>query len=484
MSRLVHYSSKRDLKKSPEPKARIRKSDSNLIFVVQKHYASHLHYDLRLELDGVLKSWAVPKGPPTSPNEKRLAIHVEDHPYEYKDFFGTIPEGHYGAGEVEIYDSGTYEAVGAKTFFKNVEMMRAGLKKGHLSFELKGKKLKGEYALVKMSLDDEKDQWLWLKKDPSSKSKKKKIKPDPMPKNPKPMLTKIAKEAFDNPNWLFEIKWDGYRCLALIDKKGVHLVSRNQKSFNEQFNVIAHELEALEKNAILDGEVVALDDEGRSDFQLIQNYKKIDQNRIFYYVFDLIYYDGGNLQKEPLIDRKKLLKKVLTPLRKSHIRYSDHILEHGVAFFKEIKKLDLEGMVAKDIHSPYVMKRSSYWQKIKTHKRQEVVIGGFTAPKGKRPELGSLLIGVYEQKNLIYVGSVGTGFDEDTLLMLKHRLMPLKRTKCPFSVLPKTRSQAFFVRPKLICEVSFTEWTKDGIMRHPVFLGLREDKNLREVVKE
>lgn len=485
MTVLSAYKKKRKLAESPEPKARaLKKKHASLIFVVQKHHASHLHYDLRLELDGVLKSWAVPKGPPKSPDDKRLAIMVEDHPYEYKDFHGVIPEGHYGAGTVEIYDKGSYEIPDAESLKEQEKLMRAGLKKGHVSFLLKGKKLKGEYALVRTKLPGGKDQWLWLKKGESKKSVQKKTK-EKMPTEIKPMLAQLWDKPFDKENWLFEVKWDGYRCIAIIKAKTVKLLSRNEKSFNKQFPSIVSDLKThLKHDAILDGELVVLDSSGRSQFQLIQNYQQEEKGYLCYYVFDLLYLDGRDLREQPLIFRKELLQQIIAPLKKTHIRYSDHVEEKGKALFKEAKKLDLEGIMAKDSLSTYQMRRSQSWLKIKTHLRQEAVIGGFTAPRKSREKFGALLLGVYEGKNLYYVGHVGTGFDNKTLIMLNELLEPLISDRCPFEAKPKTNMPATFVKPRLICEISFAEWTKDGLMRQPVFLGLRTDKKPHQVVKE
>lgn len=486
MSRLSTYVAKRKLDQTPEPKARLGKKQASLIFVVQKHHASHLHYDLRLELDGVLKSWAVPKGPPKTPEEKRLAIMVEDHPYEYKDFHGTIPAGNYGAGEVEIWDKGTYESGEENTVEAIEAAMRAGLKKGHVSLVFKGKKLKGEYALIKTKrMTTNKEEWLWIKKGNASKASTKTSAKDPMPTNIKPMLALSTDNAFNKKDWLFEVKWDGYRALAVVKTSKVELLSRNQKSFNRQFAPIVAELKKhLRHRAILDGEIVVLDASGRSNFQLIQNYGREQAGSLHYYVFDLLYLDGFDLRARPLIERKEMLEQLLAPLKKSTIHYSDHVIEKGVAFFKEAKKLGLEGIMAKDAESPYVMGRSGSWLKIKAQVRQEVVIGGYTKARGSRKELGALLVGVYEGKTLRYVGHVGTGFDEKTLLMLAGRLQKIIDERCPFAKKPKTNAQATFVKPRLVCEVSFTEWTKEGSLRHPVFLGLRTDKKPKEIVRE
>ena len=486
MSRLSTYVSKRKLDETPEPKARVAKKGASLIFVVQKHHASHLHYDLRLELDGVLKSWAVPKGPPKTPEEKRLAIMVEDHPYAYKDFHGTIPAGNYGAGVVEIWDKGTYESGDGKTVEAIEAAMRAGLKKGHVSLVFQGKKLKGEYALIRTKRSSgNKEQWLWLKKGEGSKAPKKASARDPMPATVKPMLAISSEKAFNKKDWLFEVKWDGYRALAIIKPGKVELLSRNLKSFNKPFAPIVAELKKhLKHRVILDGEVVALDSSGRSSFQLLQNYEREKEGFLHYYVFDLLYLDGHDLRNQPLIERKELLEQLLAPLKNTTIHYSDHIEDKGIGFFKEAKKLGLEGIMAKDAQSTYEMKRSGSWLKIKAQHRQEVVIGGFTLPRGSREELGALLVGVYEEKTFRFVGHVGTGFDEKTLLMLAGCLEKIVAKECPFAEKPKTNSPATFVKPRLVCEVSFTEWTKEGSLRHPVFLGLRSDKKPKEVVRE
>ncbi len=479
------YKKKRVLNKTPEPKARVKKSSEVLIFVVQKHHASHLHYDLRLELDGVLKSWAVPKGPPKTSIEKRLAIMVEDHPYEYKDFCGTIPAGHYGAGEVIIWDTGTYEVPEATNIEEAQKKMRAMLKKGHLKLVFHGNKLKGEYSLIKTALPGAKEQWLWIKKAAKKEASNKKKRPEPMPKELSPMLAESFEKAFNNKDWLFEIKWDGYRCLAIINGKKIKLLSRNLKSFNEKFSPIVRELQALEKHkAILDGEIVVINAKGHADFQLLQNYQDIHEGDLHFYVFDLLFCDGVDLRARALIERKEQLEMLLAPLKKTHIHYNDHVMEKGIAFFKEAKKLGLEGIVAKNSQSAYVMKRSKNWLKIKTKKRQEVVIGGFTAPKGSRVGLGALLIGVYEKNKLHYIGHVGTGFSTDSLQMLEKKLHTIGTAKNPFSTEPKTNGPASFVKPLLVCEVSFSEWTKEGFLRHPVFLGLRDDKKAKDVVRE
>jgi len=480
LSRLSAYKHKRELKASPEPQARIVKSYQELCFVVQKHQASHLHYDLRLELDGVLKSWAVPKGPPLA-EEKRLAIMVEDHPYEYKDFAGRIPEGHYGAGTVEIWDHGTYRVEGATTYREAQKLIRAGLKKGHLSFELFGKKLQGHYALIKTALPGPKESWLWLRKSYPQEHYEK------MPALISPMLAYVIKEPFDNPDWIFEVKLDGFRALAKINQTKIDLLSRNNKLFNDLFPELIKELrEHIKHDVILDGEIVILDTQGRSQFQLLQNYKHSMRTNLFYYVFDLLYLDGHDIRTLPLLERKSILEQLLAPAHNSHIRYSDHLEKDGTRLFKEAKKLGLEGIIAKKSMSFYESQRSKSWLKIKCSQSQDAIICGFTKPRAGREYFGALLLGVYENNKLTYAGLVGTGFSDNLLEELFQKLEKLVQKKCPFGEdeVPQTNMPAIFVKPKLVCEVSFGEWTADGLMRHPVFKGLRLDKNAKEVRRE
>jgi len=510
MTTLARYKAKRSFKKTPEPKPRApahtRKSHGSLAFVIHRHEASHLHFDLRLEVDGVLKSWAVPKGPPLKFGDKRLAVQVEDHPYKYKDFEGRIPEGNYGAGTVAIWDHGTYQVPGMSTD-ESLKAMRAGLKKGHIDFVLNGTELNGEYVLVKMArASGQKSNWLWMRKKGSEEPKKKKTasvkkttaakktstaskkpagKKAAMPKTIHPMLATLVDKPFDKKGWLYEIKWDGYRAIAFIHNKVVRLISRNQISFNQRYPDIANDLKAFPaKTAILDGEIVCLDARGKPNFQFMQNWQQEHEGTLRYYVFDLLYLSGMDLRKEPLRVRKQLLKPLLAPLGRSSIQYSDHIEDMGVAFFKTAKKARLEGVMAKDGDSTYHMFRTRDWLKFKTHLRQEVVIGGFTTPRGSRVGFGSLLVGLYKGNKLKYTGHVGTGFSDSTLITLHKELKKIAQAKCPFDTTPDANTPVTYVKPKLICEVSFTEWTKDGSMRHPVFEGLVYDKKPKEVVRE
>lgn len=480
---LVNYRKKRsfDITAEPKGKAVSKKKKKDLIFVVQKHDASHLHYDLRLEMEGTLKSWAVPKGPSLEPSVKRLAIHVEDHPIEYANFEGTIPKGMYGAGEVEIWDKGTYNLVDP-----NQEPIEE-YDKGKISFIFHGNKLKGEFALVKTRQDN---QWLLIKKtdeyasaaleDPPKSNLKE--KPSKMPRHISPMLAMVSDKAFNDPDWIFEIKWDGYRAIAEISKKHCELYSRNFNSFNHKFPLIIEELSTFKKDMIVDGEIVVLDDQGRSNFQLIQNYPS--EGVLGYYLFDLLYYDGKDLRLLPLIERKEILKKILSANSFQYIHYSEHQEKEGIPFFKEAKKLDLEGIMAKNKFSKYISKRSSDWLKIKVKNEVDAVIGGFTEPKGSRSFIGAILVGLHEGKNLIFKGSVGGGFNEKGLKNIFSMLKPLQIDYCPFKNPPKINPKPTWVKPTFKCKIVFQEWTQEGIMRQPIFKELIENQNGRKMVKK
>lgn len=298
-----------------------------------------------------------------------------------------------------------------------------------------------------------------------------------------PMLATLVDKPFDGKEWLFEIKWDGYRALAHKDKQ-VRLFSRGQKSFNDQFPTIAEETKKIPGHFILDGEIVILDKKGKSHFQMLQNYSKRKEGTPFYYVFDILSYNGKDLTSLPLIERKKILHQLLKKSRLSHIKFSDHIEEKGKAFFQAAKKKNLEGIIAKKKASRYQFHRSRDWLKIKTTLRQEVVIGGFTQPQGSRHRFGALLIGVYKKGQLIYSGHVGTGFDRKTLEDVYLQLKKIISEKCPFETEPHPNTPVSWVKPRLVCEVSFTEWTADGKMRHPTFKGMRIDKKAKNVVRE
>lgn len=493
---LKEYKSKRNFKKSQEPLATKKPSSKNLHFCIQKHDARRLHYDLRLEYKGILLSWAIPKGPSLNPHDKRLAIKVEDHPLEYQYFEGVIPKGNYGAGTVEIWDRGTYTVPEGHTLEESEKIISKGLKSGHLHVHLNGEKLNGLFVLQKLNLKTavQDNAWLLIKKTDAYASsqttepvtpQKDKTKKNKMADFIAPMLATLIKQPFDDEDWLFEIKWDGWRTLAFIDEGKVQLKSRTNHIWNEKFPSIVKELKSIDNQVIFDGEIVVLDSKGRSHFQLLQNYQASSSDNLFYYVFDLLYASGKDLRDLPLIERKEILKKYLADLNLPSVRYSDHILKNGISCFKMAKENELEGIIGKKLTSTYQSKRASEWVKIKTILRQEVVIGGFTAPRGSRKKFGALLVGVYnDKKELVYAGHVGGGFDSELLKDIYSQLELLIQTKCPFKVPAKPNSPVTWVKPKLVCEVSFSEWTEDNVMRQPIFQGLRMDKPATAVRKE
>lgn len=500
---LKDYRDKRNFKATNEPagkKSSAHKGD--LEFVVQEHHASHLHYDFRLEVNGVLKSWAIPKGPSLDPSIKRLAIHVEDHPFEYRKFEGTIPEGQYGAGKVKIWDKGTYYAEGAKDRNDTEHFIEKGLKQGRINFFLEGKKLRGIFSLIQLK-GDKANQWLFIKKkddfakkenvsSPSSTGKADQItlnKPhhqsrelkDPMPSLIKPMLATLIDDPFDDKDWIFEIKWDGYRALAEIKKGSIHLYSRNLQLFDKRYPILIDDLRSIQIPALLDGEIVVLDEDGQASFQMLQNYPRDQKGSLIYYVFDLLYVEGIDLRNTSLIQRKKILKKLITKI--PNVRFCEHVKEKGKLFFKAAVKEGLEGIIGKKGSSLYLSGRSVDWVKIKTHQRQEAIICGFTPPKNGREKFGSLLLGLYEGQKLIYIGNTGSGFNTKTLKNVYEKLQPLIQKKSPF-LHPQPKIAATWVKPEIVCEVKFAEWTKGGHMRQAIFIGIREDKSPREVIRE
>lgn len=513
---LITYRRKRRFGETPEPRGKSSAERGGLRFVVQKHHASRLHYDFRLELDGSLKSWAVPKGPSLNPSDKRLAMMVEDHPLDYRSFEGIIPTGNYGAGRVIVWDEGIYTIPGADGRRSSAEAARAGLAAGRLTFTLHGRKLRGDFSLVKLKRGEE-NAWLLMKKKgafvadnglptddrsvvsgltldeigrkrPNAQTKttraKSKKPTAKMPHNVRPMLATLIDRPFDRPGWLFEVKWDGYRAIAEVGATGVNLYSRNHTPFATKFAPIVDSLNTLGHDAVLDGEIVVLDRDGKARFQLIQNFQKTGKGNLVYYVFDLLYLDGKDLRSLPLAERKTKLRKILGR-QASNIRFSDHVATRGIEFFDAAVKAGLEGIIGKDATSAYQEgKRTGAWVKIKSRERQEAVIGGFTAPRGRRVGIGALVLGVYQGSDLIYIGHTGGGLNDASLADLRRRLDPLVRPSCPFSKKPKTNAPVRWVDPQLVCEVEFQEWTDDGSMRQPIFVGLREDKPAREVRRE
>jgi len=592
---LEEYKRKRRFEQTPEPPPKVEKArrGGQHRFVVQKHRATRLHYDFRLEMEGVLKSWAVPKGPSLDPADKRLAMQVEDHPVSYLDFEGIIPPGNYGAGTVMVWDIGTWEAEG------NASEMLA---KGDLKFRLHGKKLQGSFVLARMrsrrpgskgtewllikhrddhvvpgyNIDDydysvltqrsldqiasdagsaewqssravsktTKNAWL---ADTLAKVRKRKTAEnaegaegrksrtrtktppgralsrqkkqvdnssassassavlsglpgaveEPMPSVIHPMLATLVDKPFDDDEWLFEIKWDGYRAVAFLQDGKVRLVSRNQNDLTAEYP----ELKGLAphvraRTAILDGEIVALDEQGRASFSLMQQrsgFREPGRRRarnasipILYYAFDLIYLDGYSLFKVDLEKRKELLAGIVAA--GDILRYSDHHLGQGTALFQAAAGKQLEGIVAKRRRSHYIQKRSREWLKMKITHRQGCVIGGYTDPKGSREHFGSVILGLYDgQRRLIHVGQAGSGFTEASHADMWRRLQKLKTSRNPFHGQVQTGRGMHWVKPELVAEIKFTEWTHategGGLkMRAPVYEGLRSDKRPRECV--
>jgi len=617
---LEEYKRKRRFEETPEPPPKVEKQSRHR-FCVQRHAATRLHYDFRLEMEGVLKSWAVPKGPSLDPADKRLAMQVEDHPVSYFDFEGTIPAGNYGGGTVMVWDAGTWEPLSPVPvngeYVPGTEKEAAGmLAKGDLKFRLKGKRLNGDFALVhiKGRAGSKGNEWLLIKKkdshvvagfdidgdkydksiltdrtmaqiagdagsaewtssrpasrgkvkaawladaiaradskrkaltaedaegaekkksksprqaapnlaqpkilsddvavnDAASKSRNKKFSANsassavkalagaeerPMPTVIHPMLAIPTARAFDNPDWLFEIKWDGYRAVAFIEEGRVRLMSRSQNDLTAQFP----ELGALPQfvkaeRAILDGEIVALDDEGRPSFSLMQQRTGFQPGKrrlprregvpVIYYAFDLLYLDGLDLRRVALERRKQLLQERI--VAGGVIQFSDHYAEKGLDLFEAAKQRGLEGIVAKKRGGAYQEKRSSDWLKIKITQRQECVIGGYTDPEGSREYFGALVLGLYDRKaRLIHVGQVGTGFDQKTLKEMFGRMQPLKTKQNPFYGEIGGLRKVQFVRPELVAEIKFAEWTHETAeggmkLRAPVFMGLRADKSAAE----
>jgi bifunctional non-homologous end joining protein LigD len=526
---LATYAKKRDFAKTPEPSGVAAKSKPSRgkrqRFVVQMHRATRLHYDFRLEADGVLKSWAIPKGPTFDTREKRFAAMVEDHPLDYRDFEGVIPAGNYGAGEVIVWDRGTYRLLEGDDTTEQIA-------KGSVKFEMFGEKLHGGFALVHIKgRGGEENAWLLIKerddavdpdwkiedhaesvksgktladiaKDPraphwtSSKPAAAPARTAPkgkleaMPAVTSPMLATPIEAPFDDPDWLFELKWDGYRALAQIDRDGtVAIVSRNGNDFTTKFPELADLAEGFsERPLLVDGEIVVLDAAGRASFAALQ--ERLDrfgrtapQKRpVTFIVFDLLYGNGRDLRGEPLETRKAILESLLTG--KGPVMFSKHVVGEGKRLYELAEASGLEGIVGKRRASAYQTRRSRDWVKLKALQRQEFAIGGWTEARGSRKHFGALLIGVYDGDDFVYAGSVGTGFDAKKLAAIAAQLQPLERKTSAFAKPPKTDTKAHWVAPSLVAEVSFAEWTRDGLLRHPVFLALRSDKDAREIVRE
>ena len=469
MAQLKEYRRKRDPKKTPEPfKASARKGRKP-IFVVQRHAARRLHYDFRLERAGALASWAVPKGIPLEPGERHLAVHVEDHPLEYATFEGEIPAGQYGAGAVEIWDSGTYELVEEK-------------RDGGLTVQLDGKRLQGLWTLVPAKLDGDPKNWLIIKKREDGK-------PAGARRRYAPMLATLAKTIPKERGWLFEPKWDGYRAIGYVSGGDVDLRSRRDQALAERFPDVARELPKALKtpNCVVDGEVCALDAQGRPRFSLMQQPKS--DTPIVYYVFDLLERDGEPLSDRPLSERRQELERLLDRRNKT-IRLSD-AFDDGEVLLEQVEKVGLEGVMAKKSESRYKPgERTREWLKVKPGlQRQEFAVVGYTKGRGRRSgAFGSLVLAVRRGSDFVWVGNVGTGFSDEDLESLLGKLRPLERKTSPFALTPKMprvrKDEIVWVAPKLVAEVAFTEWTHENHLRAPRFVGLREDKAAEEVRRE
>ena len=508
---LQEYRTKRDFKKTLEPRGRKYSSKEKRIFVIQKHAASHLHYDLRLELDGVLKSWAVPKGPSLNPNDKRLAVEVEDHPLDYAYFEGSIPLGEYGGGDVIVWDKG--EWIPPQNPLKALE-------KGHLEFELHGEKLSGRWMLVRTRKlgNSKKSNWLLikrhdqfaeedldiLKKDksvitgqrlPEKKTpapKKKKAVKAKLPDFVAPQLALLAELPPNGDNWIHEIKLDGYRTLCHKLKSNIKLLTRSGLDWTNKYKFIEQECKKIPADSVmLDGEIVWVDHNGVSHFQGLQNSLDVNtSNELLYYVFDILYLNGQDLLEVPLLERKMLLKKLLKETQSTKLLFSDYWKGDGTNVLKSACHLHLEGIVSKETHSTYQPGRNKNWIKSKCSKLQEFVIGGYTL-QNKNKSLGALLMGAYNKQNQFqYIGRVGTGFNSRESSRLLEKLRKLKSEKSyftkgsPFVTAHDRRRDMSFVKPSLVAQIEFGAWTNEKILRHAAYKGLRLDKKANTVQLE
>lgn len=614
---LEEYKKKRSFNKTPEPEGKVKKAGEELIFVVQKHAASHLHYDFRLELKGVLKSWAVPKGPSLNPDDKRLAMHVEDHPFDYKDFEGIIPKGNYGAGSVILWDEGTYTPAEP---VKGIAAMEKQLTKeffaGSMRIVLKGKKLKGEFALVKSKNRDD-NSWLLIKKhdkysgdmditlkDKSVVSKKtieqmttsknaetwisnrksngelneesgrvpakkgaalrelaaevkgtgktassktsttatnpdadagvasskkgsasarkapaensaaaknlsrvdaalavkevlkpyKALPATPMPTDLKPMLATLVDKPFDSADWIYEVKWDGYRALAYIDKKYIELRSRNNNSFNEKFYPVYEAIKNWPIRAVVDGEIVVLNEKGITKFSDLQGWRSEADGDLIFYLFDVLWLEGKDLTELTVVERREVLKAIVP--EEGLIRISENFEASATEFLQVAQQMGLEGIIAKKADSTYhIDSRSKEWLKIKTEQRHEAIITGYTRNEDTTKDFSALLLGVYEGKELKFIGQVGTGFTDKVRKELLATMNELKSKECPYPEVPVVnkpsrfrpnppKAEVVWLKPELVCEVRYQELTSEGVMRHAAYQGLREDKKANEVTRE
>jgi bifunctional non-homologous end joining protein LigD len=520
---LNEYRNKRHFEKTPEPTGKVH-GHGDRVFVVQKHAATRLHYDLRLEVDGVLKSWAVPKGPSMNPGDKRLAVQVEDHPFEYRKFEGSIPRGQYGGGEVIIWDEGAYAPEGALS-------ARDQLARGELKFQLHGEKLRGSFVLVRLRKPGTKHEWLLIKhRDsfaddrwdaeqhaesvvsgrtlediakgrPASRERRVAAASElsgaaaaAMPKMPggvRATLAELKEKPFSDPDWVFEIKWDGVRAIAEIQGGKTTLWARSGRDVTgeyPEFKDLAGKFRVT--NAIVDGEIVTLDENGRSNFQKLQNrlgvqnpsQKLMQAVPLDYYAFDLMYADGYDLRKAPLVERKEFLRKVLTGNDRVH--YSEHIAEKGKELFEAARAKGLEGIIGKVKDSTYSGTRTSSWLKLKIVQEVDAVIAGYTEGRGTRKYFGALVLGLYDGGALKFIGSAGTGFDEGKQKSIFEKLQRLSTKISPFAKVPALREKVDWVKPELVARVKYANWTTDDHLRAPVFLSLRNDRTPKDCTFE
>ena len=512
---LADYTAKRTFEATPEPApAPLAPRQGPLLFVIQQHAARRMHYDLRLECDGVLKSWAVPKGPSLDPSEKRLAAQTEDHPFDYASFEGVIPAGQYGAGEMIVWDCGVYSPdEGNEYWFHDhaqaERRVREGIEKGKLGFFLRGEKVKGSFALVRMA---DKKNWLLIKhKDrfvaktdltamvrsvlsaanldeiggiPLDRPSAEQLVPngpsEVMPASLAPMHAELGDTVFDNRDWMWEPKLDGYRALAFINEKGVTLKSRRGLDIDKFPRLEAELARQAVSTMVVDGELVAFDADGKPSFNAMQNARP--GTPVVFYCFDLLHFAGLNLRKAPYRDRRRWLAQCLLP---SPLVQLVHAAEDGKALHQAALASGLEGVVGKHKASVYESgKRSSSWLKVKATHSAEFVVGGYTRGKGSRGPFGALLLGYWDGEKLRYASHVGSGFDDATVADAKRRLEPLRRETCPFAEKPELHSPTVWIEPKVVVEAKFQNWTDDGFLRAPVFLRFRDDIEPKEVRRE
>jgi bifunctional non-homologous end joining protein LigD len=518
---LKEYADKRNFEKTPEPPPREpkeRQGERGGFFCVQRHDASHLHYDFRLEVHGVLVSWAVPKGPSLDPARKALAMKVEDHPLDYGTFEGNIPDGNYGGGSVMLWDTGTYEVIGEPGAEGQIE-------RGDFKFELHGVKLKGSFAIVRMkpskTRSNKGNEWLLIKKQdehvvtdydidrfawsvatkrtqeeiaddiqPISIADVKGARKAAVPASLDAMLATAVTKPPGGAHWVYEIKWDGVRALCLIKNGKLEIQTRRGNRCEKQYPEFANLPEHVNvKTAWLDGEICALDEHGRGRFELIQPRIGANANNVpslmestpvTLFLFDILYADGYDLRGVALEDRQRLLSQIVTP--DQSIRISEAFHTSGEQMFEAARQMGLEGIVAKDARSKYEAGRSARWLKLKVLQEQEFVIAGFT--EGERDYFGALVLSVAEDGKFRHVGQVGTGFDQKLMKAILDRLQPLITKHCPLIPKPKMKDPTTWVRPEVVCQIRFLEWTQDGMLRAPVFIGMRNDKAAKEAVRE